>query len=181
MSQDHLELLFGAIRSNGGSSNNPTVTQFQVIYKRLLMRNEVNKFILYIYIYIYIYNDIYIKQVKCSNGNVGIMDGTSILCTKNYSIARNDTLEPLQICTNSTLTDHDYGDLPIYNSLSIYKSDIVKYKAGFITRSIRIKINCDQCSDALVSHTITSQLSNRKNGGGLINPSEDVVNICLYV
>ena len=119
--------------------------------------------------------------MKCSNGNVGIMDGTSILCTKNYSIARNDTLEPLQICTNSTLTDHDYGDLPIYNSLSIYKSDIVKYKAGFITRSIRIKINCDQCSDALVSHTITSQLSNRKNGGGLINPSEDVVNICLYV
>ena len=126
MSQDHLELLFGAIRSHGSSSNNPTVTQFQVIYKRLLMRNEVNKFI-YIYIYIYIYNDIYIKQVKCSNGNVGIMDGT------------------------------------------------------FITRSIRIKINCDQCSDALVSHTITSQLINRKNGGGLINPSEDVVNICLYV
>ena len=30
-------------------------------------------------------------------------------------------------------------------------------------------------------HHNLSQLINRKNRGGLINPSEDVVNICLYV
>ena len=40
MSQDHLELLFGAIRAHGGTSNNPNIKQFQTIYKRLLMRNE---------------------------------------------------------------------------------------------------------------------------------------------
>ena len=114
--------------------------------------------------------------MKYSNGNAGILDGTSILCTTNYSIASNDSLEPLQNCTDITLTDH-YEDLPIYNSLSIYKSDIVNYKAGFITRSIRIKINCDQCNDALYSHTITSKLINRINRGGLINPSKDFITI----
>ena len=40
MCQDHLELLFGAGRAHGGCSNNPTIKQFQTIYKRL-MRNEV--------------------------------------------------------------------------------------------------------------------------------------------
>ena len=43
MRQHHLKLLFGAIRAHGGSSNNSNIKQFQTIYKRLLMRNEVYK------------------------------------------------------------------------------------------------------------------------------------------
>ena len=55
MSQDHLELLFGAIRAHGGTSNNPNIKQFQTIYKRLLMRNEAyNKLII-----LFVSNDIF--------------------------------------------------------------------------------------------------------------------------
>lgn len=40
-SQDHLELLFGAVRSAGGFNNNPTAQQFTAAYKRLLMRSTI--------------------------------------------------------------------------------------------------------------------------------------------
>ena len=40
-SQDHLELLFCAIRGSGGFNNNPTIVQFIAIYKRLLLRSHI--------------------------------------------------------------------------------------------------------------------------------------------
>ena len=42
MSQDHLEFIFEAIINHCGSSNNPNLKQFQIIYKRLLFK-EVYK------------------------------------------------------------------------------------------------------------------------------------------
>ena len=36
-SQDHLELLLGAVRAAGGFNNNPTAQQFISAYKRLFM------------------------------------------------------------------------------------------------------------------------------------------------
>ena len=41
VSQDHLELFFGALRSAGGFNNNPTTQQFTAAYKRLLLRSSV--------------------------------------------------------------------------------------------------------------------------------------------
>ncbi|CAK1594424.1 unnamed protein product [Parnassius mnemosyne] len=43
-SQDHLELLFGNIRSHGGSNNNPTARQFKAAYKKLLVHIELKDF-----------------------------------------------------------------------------------------------------------------------------------------
>ena len=40
-SQDHLELFFGAIRSAGGFTNNPTTQQFTAAYKHLLLRSSI--------------------------------------------------------------------------------------------------------------------------------------------
>lgn len=40
-SQDHVELLFGAIRAKGGCNNNPNASQFKAIYKKLLLNNDV--------------------------------------------------------------------------------------------------------------------------------------------
>ena len=40
-SQDHVELLFNAIRRAGGWNNNPSCTQFAYIYRRILARAEV--------------------------------------------------------------------------------------------------------------------------------------------
>lgn len=42
ISQDHIEMLFSAIRSRGGFNNNPTAAQFEVAYKRLLVRSELS-------------------------------------------------------------------------------------------------------------------------------------------
>jgi len=45
MSQDHLELFFGSIRSHGGHNNNPTVRQFRSAYKKLVIRiNDITNF-----------------------------------------------------------------------------------------------------------------------------------------
>ena len=41
LSQDHIELFFGAVRSSGGFNNNPTSLQFMSAYRRLLMRHEI--------------------------------------------------------------------------------------------------------------------------------------------
>lgn len=41
LSQDHLESFFSAIRSRGGSNNNPTAVQFKAAYKRLIVNNNV--------------------------------------------------------------------------------------------------------------------------------------------
>ena len=41
LSQDHLELFFGAVRSAGGFNNNPTAIQFAASYRRLLMRHRI--------------------------------------------------------------------------------------------------------------------------------------------
>ena len=41
LSQDHIELLFGLIRSMGGWNNNPTVRQFYAAYMKLLVHNDL--------------------------------------------------------------------------------------------------------------------------------------------
>jgi hypothetical protein len=40
LSQDHIETFFCAIRSKGGFKNNPTASQFEAAYKRLLIHAE---------------------------------------------------------------------------------------------------------------------------------------------
>jgi len=39
--QDHIELLFGAIRAKGGFNNNPTLEQFEAAYKSIIINAEV--------------------------------------------------------------------------------------------------------------------------------------------
>jgi hypothetical protein len=41
LSQYHLELFFGAVRSAGGFNNNPTTQQFTAAYKCLLLRSHI--------------------------------------------------------------------------------------------------------------------------------------------
>lgn len=41
LSQDHLEIFFGKIRSMGGCNDNPTVQQFTSAFKKLLVHNDI--------------------------------------------------------------------------------------------------------------------------------------------
>lgn len=40
-SQDHIEMLFSAIRAKGGFNNNPTVSQFEAAYKSIIVHSEI--------------------------------------------------------------------------------------------------------------------------------------------
>ena len=76
LSQDHLELFFGAVRSAGGCNNNPTVRQFVAAYKRLLMRH----------------------QIKGANGNCAALDDTNILYTiRVYTVINENNTDTLDI------------------------------------------------------------------------------------
>ena len=116
------------------------------------------------------------------------MDGTSILTTTRYTITENISLVPLQdnssVIQDMKPADHSYDDLPIL-TLGQYNSDIVQYIAGYISRSISNKIDCHKCQSSLVEEIncdkYNSILINRKNRGGLVYPSKDVINICTYI
>lgn len=43
ISQDHLELIFGTIRSFGGYNNNPTTRQFKSAFKKLIIHVEIKE------------------------------------------------------------------------------------------------------------------------------------------
>ncbi|GFO13484.1 THAP domain-containing protein 9 [Plakobranchus ocellatus] len=41
LSQDHLELFFGAVHAHGWCNNNPTVRQFVACFKRMVLRHAI--------------------------------------------------------------------------------------------------------------------------------------------
>ena len=109
LSQDHIELFFGAIGLSCGSNNNPTVRQFTSAYKRLLMRHDV----------------------KVNKGNSSPQDATRILTGASFMniakqavpdeshdmlVARRYNLELQPPVTD----DHDYADTPNIAALSTF-------------------------------------------------------------
>ncbi len=83
-SQDHIELLFNAIRRAGGWNNNPSCSQFGYIYRRLLARAEVT---------------------PSSNGNVTVQDGSELEETSEpiTDVLESDTLADEGALIGSTL------------------------------------------------------------------------------
>jgi len=137
LSQDHLELFFGAVRSSCGCNNNPTVRQFIAAYKRLLMRHNV----------------------QGGLGNCIAQDATKLLSVTIDSIVVDDTQQdtldmavarmydlqdrpPLQ-------NDHDYADIPNKAILSQYKKAVISYISGYVVRMAKRKIKCNDCQMAL--------------------------------
>ena len=75
--------------------------------------------------------------------------------------------------------DHTYDDLPINNTLTEYKIDIIVYISGFITRKLLKQIDCFECK--IANKLTKSSLIDIKNRGGLISPPMDTFNICKSV
>ena len=93
-----MELFFSAVRTKGGSNDNPTARQFKAIFKRLLMRH----------------------QIKNNNGNcsdstsflhVNGQDASSMHLVRKYNLENADP-EP---------NEHDYDALPVVEQISEYK------------------------------------------------------------
>ena len=168
MSQDHLELFFGAVRASGGWNNNPTTRQFIAAYKQLLMRHNI----------------------EGGRGNCTRQDDTEILNSvkdqceidsqptgiSDVAIARRYDLELRQ----PAATDHDYCDVSNAIELSEYKEAAISYIAGYVVKMVVKKIHCPQCTAALTTtkESIPDLFVTWKSNGGLKLPSLGLVRIC---
>ncbi len=171
LSQDHLELFFGAVRASCGSNNNPNVRQFIAAYKRLLMRHNIEGGL-----------GNCLRQDQTALLNVDVVceqSGDYNTDSLDMSMARfYDIPTRKPICD-----DHDYADMPPINTLSDYKTAVVTYIAGFVVRMVKRKISCPRCTAALtadvtVNGGIGEQFLKLKNRGGLVRASDCVIKVC---
>lgn len=190
LSQDHLELLFCAIRGCGGWCPNPTCLQFISAYKKLLLRHEV----------------------KSCNGNVEMMDQTRILTVpstkaaklKSFGVEVYNEMANARVARKYSLnleTDLDSNiEFPsdLFVEISNFSAGAVAYICGFIVRKVCSRISCEICRQALVlqdtsvlheegntcsdsdsSYRKALKLISIKSNGGLLFPSQSSFDIAL--
>lgn len=159
LSQDHIEVTFSAVRSFGGSNNNPTARQFEAIYKRLLSHTEI----------------------KGSRfGNAIQLDNTSILNVSSVTTSNlNENLENSNEFI-TMLNSFDQSYIELFNSFSLpqFSDDVVAYIAGFVVKCLKKCIVCTSCLNLLEQEETVSLLQIRKTFGKLVNASNFVINIC---
>lgn len=160
LSQDHLETFFGSIRSRHGFNNNPNAIQFRSAYKQLIIHNEVT---------------------SPATANCITLDETNILTTSSTSkiirpVANDDELY------DPSILSADYKNFIASHGLHDVVSDAVVYISGFVERSIRKKLICQACLEALDAVPMMGgALINMKNfgtHGGLCSPRQAVVVLC---
>lgn len=161
MSQDHIELFFGCIRSQGGCNNNPTARQFKAAYKKMLVHSEIT---------------------TSNTGNCIPLEAIDILyISSNPVVAINSTSGQSRI---REMDDENTAILeyyvPMVVNCSEFSSRVITYIAGFVIKHLMRKIQCEECINALVGDNSGPEynLINIKNRGKLTYPSKDVVNIC---
>lgn len=117
LSQDHLELLFSAIRARSGHNDKPNARQFRGVYKRLLVKH----------------------QVKTGTGNCLLRDNTYILNSTPAAVNVARRME-VQLVEVGVPEDDIIPDLPDVCSLSEYKEAAISYITGFVVKKMKEKI-----------------------------------------
>lgn len=163
--QDHIELFFGMVRSQGGCNNNPTARQFAASFKRLLIHNQIG---------------------GVETGNCLPLEQISILFAP--SVARNSediinaTTEKQPMLNTApaseAIVDHDYCSDPA--KPSEFSKCIVVYIAGHVVHATEQKIQCKPCLNSLrcLGDDHIFSFVKTKTMGKLVFPSKDVVKIC---
>ncbi|KAG5863221.1 hypothetical protein JTB14_028160 [Gonioctena quinquepunctata] len=158
-----------------GWNNNPTVYQFYYTFRRLCLNIDL----------------------KVLKGNCDILDSTKMLTSSNTNEKRNVSPELDQgDITIIKKYEFDYNDLVIEDdefvyiidispSLTLLNENVVTYISGYVVRSITKQIKCTVCLDSLEESNYNAldlqfMLLHRKDRGGLIKPSKDVIQICMY-
>lgn len=165
LSQDHLELFFGAIRSKGGHNNNPTARQFEAAYKRLIVHLEL---------------------VASQTGNVQDLESIPILtCGSGNNITINEDGQHLDETPEYIQKAREVMEEinPAFlNSkawdLTDYVQDIVAYIAGYVVKTLKKCITCIKCLSLLEGEVSKSKLQIVKEYGSLIKASSLVVDVC---
>lgn len=160
ISQDHIEMFFSAIRSRGGFCNNPTASQFESAYKRLLIHTEI---------------------ATSTQANFMRLDETEILTvTSSSQRIESDSLE--YFCTAGIDIDEEDTSMLLYldqSQYTPYLMDITQYISGFVVRKIISILKCQECAEIISeSSTTETTLIDLKTRGGLIKPNDDVTELC---
>lgn len=136
--QDPLETLFGIIRGKRGADNNPTTKQFEGIWKRLLMHNEIKRFN---------------RNGNCADDKINLF--TAMRCINNINRGLNDDeLELVNAEIDLQMEDENYS-ATVLSNISV---DIVVYISGFVERKLKQKIKCDECLECLNGETVSSDI-----------------------
>ncbi len=170
ISQDHLEQLFGAVRSRSGYNLRPTSRQFVSSYKSLLLDAEI----------------------KIANGNTQLLNFIPILnsttkITKIHEI--NDDAEngDQELGFESSGLNLDIVFLNGYHRSDL-KTEVVNNAIGLICgtiiKPIANNVHCVECVNALKSeysgcHLSAMNLAFNKNTNLSEIPSGDLVDICI--
>ncbi|EFA01018.1 Transposable element P transposase-like Protein [Tribolium castaneum] len=160
LSQDHLELFFGAIRSKGGFNNNPTARQFEAAYKRLIVHHEIK---------------------SGDTGNVINLDSTTILNCSSRGVTTNASGEENIVSFEEELKYMDEFDFQSQSSswdLTDYVLDVVSYISGFVVKSLNKSVTCMQCLRLLEGDRTFSKLQQQKEYRHLYRASQMVVSVC---
>lgn len=144
----------------GGFNNNPTPTQFEAAYKRLIVHVEL-KVSSQANCTVQDYTPI--LTVSSSKKSKILVDNLDILCAEDDN---DDLKENIEVFTSTELT---------------YMNNVIEYISGFITQKLLRTVSCHICLNVLTNtghNVLNNTLLNIKNRGGLIKPSGDIVLIC---
>ena len=163
LSQDHLELMFGTIRSSLGKNNNPTVIQFNSALKKVLLGAT--------------HTGLWENCISQDETTLLLPTSTSenlSLFSEKYDLNSGNGDQWL----NSPIDLY----LAYLQSRTLFKENVLNYVAGFIQRQIRNKEQCVHCRLFMsnIKDVHACSLLDRKNRGGLTLPSvqlEKVVQI----
>ncbi|CAG4985045.1 unnamed protein product [Colias eurytheme] len=168
--QDHIELLFSAIRMHGGFNDNPNTKQFKGIYRKLLCHLEL-------------------KTSDTGNciqlQNIAVLNCSSALkCINRTTMCeRFEEEDPELLAAIEMVKDEfdqitEFVDVPY---MSNFKNQVVGYIAGFVVKSLSKQIKCINCIDNLTAKNRYwfHKFVTLKDRGGLSYASEDVYLICM--
>lgn len=181
-SQDHVELFFGAIRSQGGHNNNPNSRQFKASFKKLLSHLELSSK--------FTGNCLPLDNIPILSGAQSLdkINNTSIGYRLDVSEERN--LSESEILNNRYVQEsfqkyqtncNKLSSTLDENPSSCVMQQIVGYISGFVVSKLVKKLKCEQCTKNLCAteKQFFHKLIDLRDMGGLFYASNDVFNICM--
>lgn len=176
LSQDHIEMLFGAIRRHGGYNNNPNVIQFKGIFKKILQHLEMKSS--------FLGNCLPLEDITVLTCSSAVHNINSTVSIRNMD-EEIDSIENDSQLVNATAVENDINtNVEVFSTMlnqeGVKKTteQIVGYISGWVSRKLASVLKCTDslyCNNKLWFHKMIIL----KNMGGLCFASEDVFRICL--
>lgn len=163
ISQDHIELFFSIVRSHGGYSNNPSSSQFEAIYKKILVNTELT-------------------QTGSGTNCIPLEKITILNCTSALDRINSSTVRQYDASDDevnfTNFTDNLIEEIEALTFLSPFAEKIIQYIAGYVVFSTSKKIKCQTCIKGLLGPIDNNSLIYKKSRGKLLYASEEVILLC---